>query len=107
MLNKMHFRKTKTKSMIENRLSLDGSKFTPSKGYFKKMIVKKTSFDPKKLLKTPCMYHKADGLSDALMIYFHANAEDINLSSFLCEYLKRNLKVSPKKPSYFSPIISH
>lgn len=80
--------------MIDNRLSLDPAHLNPSKGYFKKMKVKKTKFDPEKLYKTPCMLHKPDVKSDALLIYFHANAEDINLSSHLCEYLKRNLKVS-------------
>ena len=57
----------------------------------------KKAFDnliiPTKMSKIPCLLLKPQYGSDSLILYFHANGEDINRCNTICNYLCTNLDV--------------
>ena len=59
----------------------------------------KTVTNLKTLKSIPCLLLKPRKASNALILYFHANAEDINQAYNLCNYLRENLGVSSQSLS--------
>ena len=59
--------------------------------------VKKTEFDrrldPSKMKKIPCLFIEPHLGSDSLLIYFHANGEDISFCAKICRLLSSALNV--------------
>lgn len=52
-----------------------------------------TVFDASRLQSIPCLFLRSIEPSDTILIYFHANAEDIKQAQQLCNYLKDSLNV--------------
>lgn len=46
----------------------------------------------------PCLLIKPDFPSDIVLLYFHANGEDIQQCQYFCELLKSSLNVAPVNP---------
>lgn len=86
--------------------SLNKKEMSPSqiKGYHKNLEEKhakdqkarqefNSSINPSRMAKIPCLLSKPHLGSDSLLIYFHANGEDIYRCSSICNQLSSNLNV--------------
>lgn len=67
----------------------------PSQRYHKDPLsnVRFQGDDTGVIYKIPCMYHKQNQYQTKIMIYFHSNAEDINLCYDFCRHLMVQLNV--------------